>query len=112
MKIKNGQRGIVRTIIIVVIALLIMSYFGLNLQQIATSPTAQSNFSYVWNGVVYVWDTYLKVPATEAYDFFITYIWNPAIRDIQQINAGQLPGVDQGLQHLVLPPASTTPAVQ
>jgi hypothetical protein len=108
MKI-NRQRGIVRTIIIIVIALLVISYFGINLQQVATSPTSESNFSYVWNGVVYVWDTYLKTPATEAYNFFITYIWDPAIADIERIDAGQLPEGEQNQNPAAYP---TPPAVR
>ncbi len=94
MKI-NKQRGIVRTVILIIIALLVVSYFGINLRQLATSPTSESNFSYVWGSVTYVWDTYLKTPATEVYDLFITYIWDPSIADIQRIDSGQLPAGEQ-----------------
>jgi hypothetical protein len=98
MKI-NRQRGIVRTIIIVVIALLVISYYGINIQQVANSPTAQSNFSYVWNGVTYVWNTFLKVPAEEGYNFFITYIWTPSLNDIQRIDNNQLPSSEQKINN-------------
>lgn len=108
MKI-NKQRGIVRTIIIIVIALLVISYFGINLRQVATSPTSESNFSYVWGGVVYVWDNYLEVPVTDAYHFFITYIWDPSIADIERINAGQLPSGEQNQNPAEYP---TPPATQ
>ena len=106
MKI-NKQRGIVRTVIIIIIALLVISYFGINLRQVATSPTAESNFSYVWGGIVYTWDNYLKTPVTEAYDFFITYIWNPSLNDIQRINSGQLPAAEQNLNPNIYPTAPT-----
>ena len=94
MKI-NKQKGIVRTIIIIVIALLIVSYFGINIRDVVNSPTSQSNISYVWGGVTYVWNNYLKIPVTEAYNGFMTYIWNPSIADIQRINNGQLPVGEQ-----------------
>jgi hypothetical protein len=95
MKINNGNRGIVRTIIIIVIALLVLSYYGFNLRTTVESPTTQSNFSYVWNATVSVWNTYLKAPATEAYNLFINLIWKPSLADIKRINSGQLPVSEQ-----------------
>lgn len=94
MKI-NKQKGIVRTIIIIIIALLVISYLGINLRQLATSPTTESNFSYVWNGTVYIWDNYLETPVTNIYDFFIKYIWDPALSDIEKISSGQTPASGQ-----------------
>ena len=90
----SGQRGIVKIIIIVVIALLVLSYYGFNLRSTVESPTTQSNFSYAWNGVVYTWDTYLKAPATYLWNIFINDIWNPSLADIHKINNGQLPSIE------------------
>ena len=86
--------GLIKTIIIIVIALLIISYLGINLRSIVNSPTTQSNFSYVWNGIVYIWQTYLQAPATVVWNFFLTYIWDPAIRNLEHLQT--------------LPPASTS----
>ena len=95
MKTTHGaQRGIVRTIIIIVIALLALSYYGFNLRSTVEAPLTQSNFSYVWSGVTYTWNTYLKNPATYLFNFFVTNIWNPSIGDIQRINNGQLPNIE------------------
>ena len=58
-------------IILVIVAILILSYFGFNIKDIAESPTSQSNFSYVWNFISYVWNTYLVTPAS--------YVWNVII---------------------------------
>jgi len=107
MKI-NKQRGIVRTIIIIVIALLVVSYFGINIRQVATSPTSQSNFSYVWGGITFVWDNYLRTPATDAYDFFITYVWDPSIADIKRIDSGQLPAGEQNVNPSAYPTPPAT----
>ena len=103
--IKNsGQKGIVMAIVVIVIALLILSYYGFNLRQTVESPATQSNFSYLWGGVVYVWDTYLQAPATIAYNFFIVNIWEPSIRDLQAINNNQLPSVEKHPPQLENPP--------
>lgn len=53
---KSNERGFVKTIVIIVVALLVISYFGLNLRQIISSPTTQDNFGYVWSQIVRVWD--------------------------------------------------------
>ena len=93
---RNG--GLIKMIIILVIALLILSYFGFNLQNIVNSPTTQSNFSYVWNQLVSLWDNYLQVPATYLWDLFVQYVWNPAINNLAHVN----------LQSAIQPPATTT----
>lgn len=93
----NNQQGIVKTIIILIIALLILSYYGFNLRSTVESPTTQNNFSYAWGGVVYVWDTYLAKPATYFYNLFVNDIWDPSIRDIESINAHQTPSAEQNL---------------
>ena len=73
------NKGIIQTIIIIVIALLILSYFGYNLRSIATSPTAQDNFSYVGEVVSNVWNNWLETPVTYLWNIFVNYIWTPAI---------------------------------
>lgn len=43
----NPQRGFLRTILIIIIAIFILSYFGFDLRKTADSPTTKSNFQYV-----------------------------------------------------------------
>jgi hypothetical protein len=65
------QRGLVRTIVLVVIFLLVISYFGLNLRDVINDPTTHSNFSFVWEHVTRIWNSYLKEP--------IVWVWNEII---------------------------------
>ncbi len=54
---RNSQnRGLVKAIVIIVIALLIISYYGLNLRDIVNNPVTQSNFAYVWEQVIHLWE--------------------------------------------------------
>ena len=71
------DRGIIRTIIIIVVALLILSYFGYNLRTIANSPTAHDNFSYVGEVLSNLWNNYLKTPTLFVWNIFVNYIWSP-----------------------------------
>lgn len=68
VKNKNTERGFIKAVIMIVVILLIISYFGINLRSTVNSPTTQENFSYVINGTIHVWDSYLKKPAS--------YVWN------------------------------------
>lgn len=82
--------GLVRTVIVIVIALLVLSYYGFNLRNLAESPTTQDNFGYVTTFVLHVWNDYLKRPATYLWnDVFLDLIWNPAIENLQKIKDGQ-----------------------
>ena len=46
----------VRFIILVIILILALSYFGISIRDVATSPTGQENFAYVWMYVNEGWE--------------------------------------------------------
>jgi|ERR1035437_4995284 hypothetical protein len=107
MKRNNGNRGIVKTIVIIVIAFLILSYYGFDLRKSVESPTTKSNFAYATSAVVYVWDNYLKAPATKVYNLFINMILTHSIAELQNIKLGQLPTVNVQ-SYLQFPTAPST----
>ncbi len=82
-----GEGGFIRTIVIIVIAILIVSYFGINLRALVTSPTTQDNITYVTTGVINLWNNYLKAPVTYVWnEIFIKLIWNSAIENLKNGN--------------------------
>ena len=46
----------VRFIILVIILILALSYFGISIRDVAESPTGQDNFSFVWTYVRDGWE--------------------------------------------------------
>lgn len=58
-------------IIIIVIALIVLGYFGFNIQNIINSPTVQKNLNYAWSLVTYIWQNFLKTPAIFIWDKFV-----------------------------------------
>ncbi|MDB5238807.1 MAG: protein of unknown function with transrane region [Candidatus Parcubacteria bacterium] len=82
-----GNRGFIKTIIIIVIALLAISYYGLNLRSLADSPTTKDNFSYVASTTVNVWNKYLSKPATYVWNqIFLHLIWEPAMGKLRNMD--------------------------
>jgi ammonia channel protein AmtB len=93
-------------VVVIVIALLALSYYGFDLKKTVESPTTQSNFSYAWTSVLYIWTTYLKEPVTKAYTLFVDLILKPSLEDIKRINSGQLPVSEQQYPQFQYAPAT------
>ncbi len=65
------KRGLIKTIIIIVIALVILGYFGFNVGDIINSPTVQANLHTAWNFSSKIWNNYLSAP--------FAYVWSKLI---------------------------------
>ena len=77
---RNTNKGLIRAIVLVIIALLILSYFGLNIREIVNSPAGKENFTYTQEIMVKAWNKYLKIPASYVWnDIFIKLLWEPNI---------------------------------
>ncbi len=82
--------GLIRTVLIIIVVLLILSYFGLNIRDIVNSPTGRDNFSYTQELMIKVWDKYLEKPVTYLWqDIFLDLIWDPAIGNLQKMRDGE-----------------------
>lgn len=68
---RTQNRGLIKAIIIIIIALIILGYFGFDVRDIINGPTVQSNLHSAWDFVVMIWDKFLSVP--------LTYIWDKII---------------------------------
>lgn len=62
------QKGLVRMIILIVIALIVLGALGFNLKDIINSEKVQANLNYVWDLVKLVWNNFLAVP--------FVWVWN------------------------------------
>jgi len=71
------QQGIVKLIIIIVIAILILSYLGINIKNVAESDVGRSNFGYIggwiaklWAWLVELWGQFIGPYLTKIPKFF------------------------------------------
>jgi len=55
----NYQKGIIKTIVIVLIGIVFLSYFGIDLEQATKSDLLRKNLSYSWEVVKSTWNNYI-----------------------------------------------------
>ena len=46
----------IKYIILSIILIIVVSFFGYDLKAIIEDPTTQNNLSYAWSGVTHVWE--------------------------------------------------------
>ena len=85
----NTNRGFIQIIVIIVIILIALGYFGFNVKDIIDSPAVSGNLSYVWNGIVYIWQNYLTAPFTYLWGVFKNLLWGAFITNLESIKNGQ-----------------------
>lgn len=70
----NKQAGLIKNIILIIIAIAILSYLGINLKDI-------------WEFLVKVWDNLLETPFKILWDLWIDHIWTPFMNSINSLNS-------------------------
>ncbi|MDE1875101.1 MAG: hypothetical protein KGI79_01220 [Patescibacteria group bacterium] len=79
----------IKYIILAIILIIILSFFGYDLRAIIQAPLTQSNLGYAWSGVTYVWDNVLSTPINYFYhNIFLGILWQAFLTNLGRINAG------------------------
>ena len=73
----NKQQGLIKMIILIIIAIAVLSWYGVDIKQFFTSEMAQNNFSYVWNFIKEVWSNYLVEPVSKVWGMLTKYVIQP-----------------------------------
>jgi hypothetical protein len=89
MLIMKSNRGLIKLLILILIALIVLGYYGFSVRQAVQNPTTQDNISYIWTGTVAVWNDYFKASATFLWNIFVNDIWNPAISNLGTMKTGK-----------------------
>ena len=99
----NTNKGFIQIIVLIVIILVALGYFGLNVREIIDSPVVSDNLSYVWNGVVYIWQNYLTAPFMYLWGVFKNLLWGAFVNNIESLKNGTGNTLEQNA-----PPVGTT----
>jgi len=82
----------IKYIILAIIIIAILSYFGFNLKSFVENDIVQNNFGYAWNAIKYAWNNFLARPADYLWnDIFVNLLWNPFVDTLQRLKAGKSP---------------------
>lgn len=82
----NNQQGLIKTIILIIIAIAILSWYGVDIKDFFTSPQMQANIGYVWDFIKGIWSDYLTAPAMKLWGIWLEYIWGPFMDMLQTKN--------------------------
>ena len=83
----------IRNLVILIIILVILGLAGVNVEEdVVGNETVQENTSYVWNGAVYVWNTYLTGPASFIWnEIIVGILWEGFRLNMERLQNGQTP---------------------
>lgn len=59
---KTSSGGFIKLILLIVIALVVLGFFGYDIRDILSAPKVQDNLTYVWGLVVKIWNNFLAEP--------------------------------------------------
>lgn len=71
------NKAFIGIIVLIVIAILLLSYLGFDLKKIFTSTAVKNNFSYLWGIIKTIWNNYLSVP--------FTFVWSNLLKPLFEI---------------------------
>ena len=87
--LQKEHNGFIKLIVLFVILILIISYFGIDLRAIVESPETQGNLGYVWGLVVTVWHGYLERPILYFWNnIFVDLLWESFVSNLERIKDG------------------------
>jgi hypothetical protein len=92
----NNGFGLIGFIIILIIAIIVLGYFGISLRSIfGHGTTTSDNLLYAWQIVQYVWNNYLVGPAEYVWSIFYNLLWRSFVENADRIRQGQPPSLLQ-----------------
>lgn len=81
--IRNSS-GFIHLIVILIMALIILSLLGVDLNKIFKNGVLRDNLKFVWDSLKNIWNTYMIKPAEFLWNIFIEYIWTPINKVIKK----------------------------
>jgi hypothetical protein len=71
---KTLNKGFMGIIVLIIIAILLLSYLNFDLKKIFSSEAVKNNFAFAWEMITYAWDNFLSKPWS--------FIWENAFKPV------------------------------
>ncbi len=86
----SGKDGFIKLALLVIIGILVLSYFNINIKSVAESPQSKSNFGYILGVSQTVWKGYLERPVLYFWNnIFISLLWDSFVSNLERIKRGE-----------------------
>ncbi len=95
-----ANQGFIRFIILLIIAVIVLGYFGISLRTLFGGGTVRDNFAYARQIIKYVWNTYLAGPAQYLWNIFYNLLWRSFVENAERIRQGKPPALLEGQPNL------------
>ncbi len=83
------NKGLIKMVVVIVIALIVLGYFGFNIKDIIESDSVQTNLQYVWGFIKTFWNNYLAAPVIFMWDKFVVgVLWRLIQEGLGAMNLG------------------------
>lgn len=90
-EVSGGNSGFVKIILLIVIGLVVLGYFGIDIKDVFASPVVKENLSYAWGVAKDVWSSYLSGPAIWLWEHIFKFMWNLFLDGLSNLKAGDGP---------------------
>ena len=67
MQKTNSERGIVKLIVTIIIGVIALSYVGIDLEQVFTTPLLKKNVNFTWEKSKLIWNEYIYKPVHDMF---------------------------------------------
>ena len=78
----RSEHGIIQIILVIVVAIIILSYLGFSLRDIMEHDTTQENFSYIGELFKRLWNNIFKAPCLFIWHNILVPITNAILRAV------------------------------
>ena len=80
----NKNSGFIKLVLVIIVVILLLSYFGVSLRKVANSQAGKDNFGFVkeigvkvWDFCLSIWNQYLEQKVLFIWnDIIVKYGWN------------------------------------
>jgi hypothetical protein len=102
----NQGLGLIGLIILLIIAIIVLGFFGISLRVVFGEGTVRDNLLYAWETVRNIWNAYLDGPARYLWSIFYNLLWRSFVENAERIRQGKPPLLLEGQPKVETPTPS------